>query len=161
MVLGNLPVLGRLTNLDDSRTRASCTCSRCGWVLFGHFLFSRQSFLFSFSLSLGDGLILTVILYQWAVKQKKKTSSQPTITVWYLNTLCQAIQSNRAIERMVQSDPECMHQVEFFSENKIMLNIKSGYYFLMYLNEIYLCAIEDSRRLLCVLPFYDQWTCLN
>ena len=56
IVLGKLPVPGRLTNLDESRTRAYCACSGCGWGLFGH-LFSRLSFLFSFSLSLGDGPI--------------------------------------------------------------------------------------------------------
>ena len=39
----------RPTNLDNSRARVYCTCSRCGWGLFGHF-FSRLSFLFSFSL---------------------------------------------------------------------------------------------------------------
>ena len=55
MVLGKLPVPGRLTNLHDSRARAYCACSRCGLGLFGH-LFSRLSFL-SFSLSLGDGPI--------------------------------------------------------------------------------------------------------
>ena len=49
MVLGKLPVLGRPTNLDKSR-------ARCGWGLFGHF-FSRLSFLFCFSPSLGDGPI--------------------------------------------------------------------------------------------------------
>ena len=36
-----------------SRARAYCACSRCGWGLFGRF-FSHLSFLFSFSLSLGD-----------------------------------------------------------------------------------------------------------
>ena len=56
MVLGKLPVPGRPANLDDSRTRAYCACSGCGWGLFGHFL-SRLSFLFTFSLSLGDGPI--------------------------------------------------------------------------------------------------------
>ena len=29
MVLGKLPVPGRLTNLDYSRARAYCACSRC------------------------------------------------------------------------------------------------------------------------------------
>ena len=53
MVLGKLPVLGRPTNFDCSRAMAYCTCSGCGWGLFGHF-FSRLSFLFSFSVSLGD-----------------------------------------------------------------------------------------------------------
>ena len=53
MVLGKLTVAGRLSNLADSRARAYCTCSRCGWGLFGHF-YSRLSFLSSFSLSLGD-----------------------------------------------------------------------------------------------------------
>ena len=43
MVLGKLPVPGRLTNLDISRARAYCVCSRCGWGLFGPF-FSRLSF---------------------------------------------------------------------------------------------------------------------
>ena len=56
MVLGKLPVPGRPTNLDHSRARAYCVCSRCGWGMFGHF-FSRLSFLSSFSLSLGDGPI--------------------------------------------------------------------------------------------------------
>ena len=48
-VLGKLPVPGRPTSLDKSRARAYCSCSRCGWGLFGHF-FSRLSFLCSFSL---------------------------------------------------------------------------------------------------------------
>ena len=56
MVLGKLPVPGRPTNLDQSWARACCAGSRCGWGLFGHF-FSSLSFLFSFSLSLGDGQI--------------------------------------------------------------------------------------------------------
>ena len=51
-VLGNLPVPGRSTYLDNSRARAYCACSRCGWGLFGHF-FSRLSFLCSFSLGGG------------------------------------------------------------------------------------------------------------
>ena len=45
MVLGKLPVPGRPTNLDWSRTRAFCACSRCGWGLFRHF-FSCLSLLF-------------------------------------------------------------------------------------------------------------------
>ena len=56
MVLGKLPVPGGPANLDNSRARAYCACSRCGWGLFGHF-FSHLSFLSSFSLSLGDGPI--------------------------------------------------------------------------------------------------------
>ena len=43
-VLGKLPVLGRPTNLYESRARAYCACSRCGWGLFGHFC-SPLSFL--------------------------------------------------------------------------------------------------------------------
>ena len=53
-VLGKLSVPGRPTYLDDSRARAYCACSRCGWGLFAHF-FSRLSFLLSFLL--GDGPI--------------------------------------------------------------------------------------------------------
>ena len=44
MVLGKLPVPGRPTDLDHSRARAYCACSRCGWGLFGLY-FSRLSFL--------------------------------------------------------------------------------------------------------------------
>ena len=54
MVLGKLPGPGRPANLDNSRTRAYCACSRCRLGLFGHF-FSHLSFLSSFSLSLEDG----------------------------------------------------------------------------------------------------------
>ena len=36
-MLGKLSVPGRLTSLGDSRARAYCACSRCGWGLFGHF----------------------------------------------------------------------------------------------------------------------------
>ena len=43
MVLGKLSLPGRPTNLDNSRARAYCACSRCGLGLFGHF-FSRLSF---------------------------------------------------------------------------------------------------------------------
>ena len=56
MVMGKLPVPGRPPNLADSRARAYCTCSGCGWGLFGHF-YSHLSFLSSVSLSLGDGPI--------------------------------------------------------------------------------------------------------
>ena len=56
MVLGKLPVPGRPTELDYSRARAYCTYSNCGWGLYGYF-YSRLSFLFSFSRSLGDGPI--------------------------------------------------------------------------------------------------------
>ena len=55
-VPGKLPVPGRPTNLDCSRARAFCDCSRRGWGLFGH-LFSRLLFLFPFSLSVADGPI--------------------------------------------------------------------------------------------------------
>ena len=37
MVLENLPAPGRPTNLDNSRAKAYCACSRCGWGFFGHF----------------------------------------------------------------------------------------------------------------------------
>ena len=38
-MLGKLPVPGRPTDLDYSRARAYCACSRCGWGLFGNFFF--------------------------------------------------------------------------------------------------------------------------
>ena len=77
MVLGKLPVQGRPTYLEQSRARAYCSCSKCGWRLFGCF-FSRLSFLLSFSLSLEDCPLYTEILSQRVVKPK--TTSQPTST---------------------------------------------------------------------------------
>ena len=54
MVLGKLSVPGRPTNLDNSRARAYCACSRCGCSLFEHFFL--VVYLFSFlSPSLRDG----------------------------------------------------------------------------------------------------------
>ena len=50
-VLCKLSVPGRPTYLAYSRVRAYWACSRCGWRMFGHFFFSRLSFLFCFSLS--------------------------------------------------------------------------------------------------------------
>ena len=50
MILDKLPVSGRPTDLEKNRARVYCTCSRCGWGLFGHF-FSYLSFLFFLSRS--------------------------------------------------------------------------------------------------------------
>ena len=47
---------GASYNLECSRARVYCTCSRCGWGWFGHF-YSRLSFHSFFSLFLGDGPI--------------------------------------------------------------------------------------------------------
>ena len=52
-VLGKLLLPGCPTNLDYSRARAYCACSRCGWGLFGFFSLVYHFSLF-FSLSLGD-----------------------------------------------------------------------------------------------------------
>ena len=56
-MLGKLSVLGRPTNLDYSRARACCACSRCGWGLFGHFV-SHLSFLSYFSLGWSGGAMV-------------------------------------------------------------------------------------------------------
>ena len=76
MVLGKHPVPGHPTNFDYSRARAYCAYSRCGWGLFGHF-YSRLSFLFCVSLSLGDGPIQTEILSQRAVKPQTTNLRTP------------------------------------------------------------------------------------
>ena len=51
IVLVSLSVLGHPTDLDDSRTRAYCTCNRCEWGLFGHFFLSSIFSLFFLPLS--------------------------------------------------------------------------------------------------------------
>ena len=75
-VLGKLSVPWCPTSLDDSRSRACCACSRCGWGLFGHF-FSHLYFPFSFSLSLGNGP--NRLKYCLKGPLKPKTTNQPTI----------------------------------------------------------------------------------
>ena len=64
MVLGKLPVPGVL--LTWIIVGQGPTVLASGWGLFGHF-FSRLSFLFSFTLSLGDSPIQTGVQYQRAV----------------------------------------------------------------------------------------------
>ena len=51
MVLGKLPVSGRPTYLDDSRARAYCACSGCGWVVVWTFFLSSIISLFFLPLS--------------------------------------------------------------------------------------------------------------
>ena len=51
MLLGKLPVLGRPINLDDSRARVYCACSRCGWGLVWTLFLSSIISLFFLSLS--------------------------------------------------------------------------------------------------------------
>ena len=46
MVLGKLPLPGRPTNLDNSRARAYCACSRCGWVVWTFLVLSIISLFF-------------------------------------------------------------------------------------------------------------------
>ena len=55
-MLDKLPVFGRPTNLENSKTRAYCACNRCGWECLDVFLSSIISLL-SLPLSLGDGPI--------------------------------------------------------------------------------------------------------
>ena len=50
MVLGELPVPGRPTNLDNSRARAYCACSMCGWGCLDIFTLNYPFFLLSPSL---------------------------------------------------------------------------------------------------------------
>ena len=66
-VLGKLPVPGRPTILFTVGQGPIALTVGAGGGCFGHF-YSHRSFLFSFSLSLGDGPIETEILSQRAVK---------------------------------------------------------------------------------------------
>ena len=50
-VLGKLPVPGRPTDLDYSRARAYCACSRCGWGSLDIFFLSSITSLFFLPLS--------------------------------------------------------------------------------------------------------------
>ena len=84
MVLDKLPGPGRPTILDKSRARAYCTCSRCGWGLFGHFtLICPFSFL---SPSLWD---TTRYRLKYCLKGSlsPKTTNQPKIHLMLPYTL--------------------------------------------------------------------------
>ena len=78
MVLGKLLVPGRPTNLDYSRARAYCSCSWCGWGLFGHF-FSCLLFLFSFSLSLKMAQCRLKYCVKGPLSPKQPTNQFPNI----------------------------------------------------------------------------------
>ena len=75
MALGKLPVPGHPTDLDYRRVRAYFACS--GWGLFGHF-FSRLSFLFSFSLYLGDDRYRLKYCLKGSLSPKQPTNHPTT-----------------------------------------------------------------------------------
>ena len=79
MVLGKHSVPGRHTNLENSRARAYCACSRCGGGLFGH-IFSLVYLFYCLSPSLGDDPILTEILSQRTVKPKTTNLPNPVVS---------------------------------------------------------------------------------
>ena len=83
MVLGKYSEPKGPTNLDYSRARVYCTCSRCGWGLFGHFFSCLSSLLF---LTLWETARyrLNEILSQRAVKPK--TTNQPNLVVSGMRT---------------------------------------------------------------------------
>ena len=83
MVLGKLPVPGRPTNLDKSRTGACCAYSRCEWGLFGHFFSLAYHLSFLIPLS-GRRPDIDEILAQRAVKHK--TTNQP-----FFNRVCKTL----------------------------------------------------------------------
>ena len=76
MVLCKLPVPGRPSSMDYGRARAYCACSRCGRGLIGHF-FSRLSFLYSHSLSLGDGPVCSK--FSWSTYHIQQFRIHPSL----------------------------------------------------------------------------------
>ena len=82
MVLGKYLEPKRLTNLDNSRARVYCSCSRCGWGLFGHFFLSSIFSLFFLTLWETARYGLKKVP-QRAVKPKTPTKSSRE---WYENT---------------------------------------------------------------------------
>ena len=106
MVLGKLPVPGHPPNLDYRRARGYCACSRCGCGLFGR-LFSHLSFLFSFSLFLGDGPIQTEILSQRAVKAQKQPTNLPTKENFTLQVFSKLCLSARFCSNLVSNEDTC------------------------------------------------------
>ena len=89
MVLGKLPMPGRPTILIIVGQGPIALAVGAGVGLFGHF-YSPLSFLFFFSLSLGDGLIWTEILSKRAAKPKTTTTKQNFAVVpqYYVMSAC-------------------------------------------------------------------------
>ena len=67
---------GASYNLDDSRARAYCACSRCGWGLFGHF-YSPYLF-FSLSPSLWETVRYRLKYCLKGPLNPKQPTNQPT-----------------------------------------------------------------------------------
>ena len=94
MVLGKLPVPGESYNLDDSRARAYCACSRYEWGLFGHFL--RSSILSLLFLPLSErrpDIDLKTVSKGRLTKNKhtNKQILQPLFTLCYLAFTCVSV----------------------------------------------------------------------
>ena len=84
MVLGKLSVPRRRTNLDNSRARAYCACSSCGWGCLDIFSLVYLFIFLSPSLGDGPGPIWSEILSQRAVKPKQVTNQFSR--EWYENS---------------------------------------------------------------------------
>ena len=122
---GNFQCRGVL-QFGYSRARAYCACSRCGWVLFGHF-YSPLYFLFSFSLSFGDGPIWTEILSQRAVKPK--TTSQLTFFVEF-----QITRDNLSIIYKAVADPSVPVSIKliYLAANPTFTDLEKPFYSLIW-----------------------------
>ena len=87
-VLGKLPVPGRRTNLDYSRARAYCACSRCGWCCLDIF-----SLVYPFSF-LSPSLWETAryrLKYCLKGPLSPKTTNQPTKRWCWMKFRCRGV----------------------------------------------------------------------
>ena len=102
-MLGKFSVPGRPTSLDDSRARAYCACSRCGWGLFGHFF------------PPGD-------LYKFTHKTHGTLSNIPD-KISYHETVDMYAKHNIRRGSLVQSGPEVIKLFTCSTQRKFLLLI--------------------------------------
>ena len=93
-MLGRLSVPRRPTYLDNTRARAYCACSRCGWGCLDIFLSSIFSLL---SPSLKDRPVKTEMLSQRAFKPKHPTNQSIIVLL------------QNSARKVIQRTPYCFH----------------------------------------------------
>ena len=125
MVLGKLPVQGHPTNLDREGQGPTALAVGAGGgcldIFFSHLSnFSR----FSFSISLGGGLIRTEILSQRA--DKPKTINQSSMILSCNETMlfaCTYLQSNHFIQKTCKIKDKILNRIQ--TQSKMMEVVKN------------------------------------
>ena len=106
MVLGKLPVPGGPTNLDYSRARAYCACSRCGWGCLDIF-----SLIYHFSFLSHSLWVTALYRLKYCLKGLLSLRTANQLHLWNFNSVWQ------------QSVAKTVKKIDNFSKCNLLLSM--------------------------------------